>query len=50
LQGAIDAGARHFLAQPRTPRRRAILAITEGLGSDHVGGVVETVWNAAAVE
>lgn len=49
LHGGIDAAATHLLAQPATARRRAILAITDGLGSDHVGGVVERVWEADAV-
>jgi VWFA-related protein len=49
LQRAIDHGARHFLKEPRTNRRRAILAITDGLGNGRAGDAVENLWNADAV-
>jgi Ca-activated chloride channel family protein len=49
LQRAIDDGARHFLKEPRTNRRRAILAITDGLGNGRAADAVENLWNADAV-
>ena len=49
LQRAIDDGARHFLKEPRTNRRRAILAITDGLGNGRASDAVENLWKADAV-
>src|SRR5262245_2232364 len=49
LQGGIDDAARHFLTQPRTNRRRAILAITDGLGNGRARDAVKNLWEADAV-
>jgi len=44
LQGGIDDAAQHFLKQPRSSRRRAILAITDGLGNGRARGAVKNLW------
>lgn len=49
LQGGIDDAAQHFLKQPRSSRRRAILAITDGLGNGRARGAVKNLWEADAV-
>jgi VWFA-related protein len=49
LQRAVDDAALHFLKEPRTNRRRAILAITDGLGNGRAGNAVENLWKADAV-
>jgi VWFA-related protein len=49
LQGGIDDAAQHFLKQPRSNRRRAILAITDGLGNGRARDAVKNLWEADAV-
>jgi VWFA-related protein len=49
LQGGIDDAALHFLKQPRSGRRRAIVAITDGLGNGRARDVVKNLWEADAV-
>jgi len=49
LQRAIDDSAQHFLKEPRTNRRRAILAITDGMGNGRAADAVENLWKADAV-
>jgi VWFA-related protein len=49
LQGAVLDAARHFLRQPRSGRRRAVLVVTDNLGSSNDEGVVQQVWEADAV-
>jgi VWFA-related protein len=49
LQGGIDDAAQHFLKQPRSNRRRAILAISDGLGNGRARDAVKNLWEADAV-
>jgi hypothetical protein len=49
LQRAIDNAALHFLKEPRTNRRRAIVAITDGLGNGRASNAVDHLWQADAV-
>jgi VWFA-related protein len=49
LLGGIDDAARHFQKQPRGGRRRAILAITDGLGHGRVRDAVKNLWEADVV-
>ena len=49
LQRGIDDAALHFLKEPRTNRRRAIVAITDGLGNGRAADAVEHLWQADTV-
>jgi VWFA-related protein len=49
IQPAARDAARHFLGQPRTNRRRAVLMITDNLGSSRDERALPTFWEADAV-
>jgi VWFA-related protein len=49
LQKAIDDAALHFLREPASGRRRAVLAITDNVGTDRTQGALEHLWQADAV-
>jgi VWFA-related protein len=49
LQRGINDAALHFLKEPSTNRRRAIIAITDGLGAGRASDAVENLWKADAV-
>lgn len=49
LQGAIADAAAHFLTQPRSNRRRAILVVTDNMGSSNDEDAVPRLWDADAV-
>lgn len=49
IQTAVDDAARYFLRQPRTGRRRAVLAITDNRGSTKNGSALGDLWEADAV-
>lgn len=49
LHHAIDDAALHFLENPPNGRRRAVLAVTDNLGTDHDDHVLEHLWQADAV-
>jgi Mg-chelatase subunit ChlD len=49
IQPAAHDAARHFLRQPRTNRRRAVLFITDNVGSSRDGRALPAFWEADAV-
>jgi Mg-chelatase subunit ChlD len=49
IQKAVDEAARYFLQQPRTGRRRAVLAITDNRGNSRNGSALPDLWEADAV-
>jgi VWFA-related protein len=49
LQGAVLDAARHFLGQSRSNRRRAVLVVTDNMGSTRDEGAVQELWEADAV-
>jgi len=49
IQKAVDEAALHFLKQPRTRRRRAVLVITDNRGSTNTGRALTDLWEANAV-
>ena len=49
IQRAVDAAARHFIQQPKTNRRRAVLVITDNQGSSRERSAVADFWEADAV-
>jgi len=49
IQRAAHDAARHFLRQPRTNRRRAVLFITDNFGSSRDEGALPAFWEADTV-
>jgi hypothetical protein len=49
LQGAVIDAARHFQLQPRTTRRRAVLTVTDNMGSSRDEGATAGLWESDAV-
>jgi Ca-activated chloride channel homolog len=49
LQPAAADTARHFLRQPRSNRRRAVLVVTDNMGSSREERAARVVWEADAV-
>lgn len=49
LQGAALDAARHFQRQPRSNRRRAVLVVTDNMGSTRDESAVQELWEADAV-
>jgi uncharacterized protein (DUF58 family) len=49
LQGAVLDAARHFRGQSRSNRRRAVLVVTDNMGSTRDEGAVQELWEADAV-
>jgi VWFA-related protein len=49
LQPAAADAARHFLKQPRSSRRRAVLIVTDNMGSSREERAARELWEADAV-
>jgi VWFA-related protein len=49
IQKAVDDAARHFIGQPKTNRRRAVLVITDNQGTNRDRAAVSDFWEADAV-
>jgi VWFA-related protein len=49
LQGAVLDAAHHFLLQPRTNRRHAVLVVTDNMGSSRDDDAVPYLWDTDAV-
>jgi hypothetical protein len=49
IQRGLNDAALHFLAQPSTSRRRAVLVVTDNLGSGRESDALRNLWEADAV-
>ena len=51
IQNAMDNAARHFMKEQRTPRRRAVLIITDDRGqrTRSTSSIVRDFWEADAI-